>query len=160
MFIIFALLCCSLSQSMTSDDNILTKTFGFDFHNRQSLAWFSALLWAANAATLVARPPTHCKRGPNEYQEFIWAYWAGLWAVMYDRLVRRSKNTMNLTIKYPCFNKKIRKSQVVTWPFSRPVIGSNYLVMRNKNYQNSGTCGTWWADMILKPTRFTWCNLK
>ena len=56
---------------------------------------------------------------------------AGIWAVMYDRLVRRLKNTMNLTIKYPRFNKKIRKSQVVTWPTSRPVIGSNNLVMRN-----------------------------
>ena len=54
---------------------------------------------------------------------------------MYDRLVRRSKNTMNLTIKYPRFNKKIRKSQVVTWPKSRPVIGSNNLVMRNIEYR-------------------------
>ena len=39
---------------------------------------------------------------------------AGIWAVMFDRLVRISKNTMNLTIKYPRFNKKIEKSQVVT----------------------------------------------
>ena len=44
---------------------------------------------------------------------------------------RRSENTMNLTIKYPRFNKKIKKSQVVTWSNSSPVIGSNHLVMRN-----------------------------
>ena len=44
----------------------------------------------------------------------IRAGWAGIQAVMYDRLIRRSENTMNLSIKYPSFNKNIRKSQVIT----------------------------------------------
>ena len=44
----------------------------------------------------------------------IRAGWAGIRAVLYDRLIRRSENTMNSTIKYPVSTKKIRKSQVVT----------------------------------------------
>ena len=35
-------------------------------------------------------------------------------ALLYDRQNRILKNTMNFAIKYPRFNKKIRKSQVVT----------------------------------------------
>ena len=64
-------------------------------------------------------------RGPNQYPEIIEADWAGLWHYYIIGWSLVSKNIMNLTIKYPRFNKNIRKSQVVTWPKSRPVIGLN-----------------------------------
>ena len=99
---------------------------------------------------------TSAGRGPNEYPDYIWrpkwipGFHLGrlgwFMAVVYNRLVLgiekyhdfinkkypSFQQKMNLTIKYRRFYKKIAKSQVVTWLISRPVIGSNHLVMRNK----------------------------
>ena len=92
-------------------------------------------------------------RGPNQYPEIIEADWAGLWHYYIIGWSLVSKNIMNLTIKYPRFNKNIRKSQVVTWPKSCPLIGSNNLAMRNRQYKDNQSQVHKWASFLWKKPR-------